>query len=382
VVRGSRLASFGTFLTFALLLGACGRAASTPTPLASPGSGKLTWTPVADVSPFSEGTVQAAIAFGSGLAAAGTVPEGKTVHAAAWTSTDGIAWTRSADDPSFGNSASLTLLTASGSTLVGMGCAVGAEGCGGVPLFWTTPDGRTWSPSSVAPTKSACAPDTTTCNYTGLVAGSAGLVAVGADFSQGYPQQPADAGVATSSNGKSWSILPLNPAFKAATMGGVAAIAGDFVAVGATGDLTPVVWTSKDGQTWTRVSASGVPSSAAMKSVAAGKSGLVAVGGDGSRAASWTSKNGATWVEGPDAASLAGGSMLQVVSTSAGLVALGTVNGGGAAWASTDGSSWTKLDPGPAFQGAQVTAAAGIGSRLVLFGKSAAGHIVEAIGAP
>jgi hypothetical protein len=381
---GSPLATLAILATLAVFVGACGGAATPASYPVSPGTGKLTWTSVADMTPFSEGTVQAAIAFGSGLVAAGTVPEGKTVHAAAWTSTDGKAWTRSTDDPTFGGSAAFTMLATAGSTLVGAGCTEGPEGCGlaGV-LFWTTQTGRTWSASTIEPTTVACAPDTTNCNYAGLAVGPTGLVAVGFDHSAGFGGTvPADASVAVSKDGTAWSIDPLDAAFKAATMGGVAAAAGGFVAVGATSDLVPVVWTSTDGRTWTRPSPSGLSTSAELRSIVTGTQGLVAVGGDGSRAASWTSKDGATWVEGPDAPALAGGSMLQVHSTSTGLVALGTVNGGGAAWLSADGSTWTKLDPGPAFQGAQVTAAAGIGSRLVLFGKSAAGHLIEVIGAP
>jgi len=62
VLVGSRLA---TFAIFAFFVGACGgTAATTPT-----GVRGFSWTPVADVSPFSGGTVQAAIAFGPGLVA-------------------------------------------------------------------------------------------------------------------------------------------------------------------------------------------------------------------------------------------------------------------------------------------------------------------------
>jgi hypothetical protein len=342
----------------------------------------LRWTPIADLSPFADGSVAAAIGFGQGLVAAGTVLEGKTVHAAAWTSTDGQTWTRSADDPSFGSAAQFVLLATSGSTLAGEGCNASPEGCGGPVLVWNSKDGRTWSAATITPTDKACTPSTTECNPADLIGGAFGFLWVGVDQSAGFPQKPADASVGTSQDGKVWAIQPLDPALKAATMGGVAEAAGGFVAVGETSDLAPVIWTSADGRAWTRTSPQGVAPSAELRSVAAGGPGLVAVGQDGSRAASWTSKDGSNWQEGPDAGSLAGGLMLQVLSTSAGLVALGTVNGTSTAWLSADGSTWTKLDPGSTFAGAKITAAGAVGPRLVLFGKTEAGHLVGAVGMP
>ena len=340
----------------------------------------LTWTAITDLAPFSGGTVAAAIGFGPGLVAAGTVPEGSTVRAAAWTSTDGQTWTRSADDPSFGGSASFTGLAASGSTLVGGGCVVGAEACAGAPapLFWTSLDGRRWTPSPIAadpPDRKLC------CFYSAMAPGPLGFVAVGADFSAGFPDTPADVSVATSRDGKAWTILAPSPAFKGATMGGVARISGGLVATGRAG-VSAAVWTSTDGQTWTHSTTSGLSVSVDVRSLDAGGSGLVAVGQDGPRAASWTSQDGLAWQEAPDSPSMAGGLMLQVLSTSAGFIAIGSVNGTGAAWASPDGSTWSKLDPGPGFAGATITAATGLGSRIVLFGKAGSGQLVGAIGAP
>jgi hypothetical protein len=63
------------------------------TPAASPSRSVLQWTPIADLSPFADGSVEAATGFGSGRAAARTVPNGKTVRAAASTSTDGVGKT-------------------------------------------------------------------------------------------------------------------------------------------------------------------------------------------------------------------------------------------------------------------------------------------------
>ena len=166
----------GAFVALAILLAACG---GTPTS-ASPSAGGLTWTPISNLASFSGGTVAAAIRFGPGLVAAGTVPEGNAVRAAAWTSTDGQAWTRSTDDPSFGGSASFAALAASGSTLVGTGCVVGPEGCAGLPSprFWVSRDGRDWTASTITnpPDRELC------CLYKAMAPSPAGFVAVGADF--------------------------------------------------------------------------------------------------------------------------------------------------------------------------------------------------------
>jgi hypothetical protein len=380
-VARARRFRLGAFIVLAILVGGCGGTASPASPSpASPSARSLTWTPIADLAPFSGGTVAAAIGFGPGLVAAGTVPEGNTVRAAAWTSTDGQIWTRSSDDPTFGASASFTALAASGSTLVGAGCVVGPESClgTGTSLFWASRDGRGWTPSAIT---AASRNRERCCLYSALVPRPLGFVAVGTDFSPGPTVPVEDASVATTTDGRAWTILAPNPAFTGATMGGVAAISGGFVATGRAG-AGVVVWTSTNGQTWTRATTSGLSTSADVRSLAAGGPGLVAVGEDSPRAASWTSKDGRVWQEAPDSPSLAAGLMLQVFSTSAGFIAIGTVNGAGAAWASPDGSTWSKLDPGPGFAGATITAVTGFGSRIVLFGRTESGQLVGAVGEP
>jgi hypothetical protein len=356
---------------------------STPSavPSASPGSSPVgvIWRPVTDMSAFEDGSVAAITLLGPKLMAVGSTPAGGKTTAGVWTSADGLSWTRAHDVPSFGQ-AEIDAVARSGSGLVALGCPVGPEGCAGNPVarIWTSNDGAAWTPAAFS-----SGFDPTGRRYDAVTAGGPGYVAVGYDISGGFPQVPADASIVTSGDGAKWTPVTANPAFRAATMGGVAAAGATLVAVGQASNGAPVVWTSTDGRTWPRAATSGLPTDAEVRDVTTAGPGVIVVGREGGNAASWTSTDGRTWQQGPPSGALAGARMLHIVATSRGFIAVGTVgDGSGAAWTSPDGTNWTKLDLGESFVGAMVGAAGEIGGRTVVFGTTQAGKPIAVISAP
>jgi hypothetical protein len=331
------------------------------------------------MSAFGLGSVAAIAQLGPKLVAVGSAPDAGKTRAAVWTSADGLSWTRAHDDPSFGQ-AKIEALARSGSRLVAVGCAIGSEFCDAntVARIWTSSDGTVWTPAAFG-----SGFDPTARWYNAVTAGGPGFVAVGSDFSGGFPNVPADSSIVTSGDGATWTPVAANPGFKAATMGGVAAAGAILVVVGSGSNGAPVVWTSSDGRAWPRVTTSGLPTDAEIGDVTTGGPGVIGVGGEGGNAASWTSTDGRSWHQAPASGALSGARMLHVVATSHGVVAIGTVSdGSGAAWTSPDGTSWTKLDLGESFAGALVSTVGEIGGRTVVFGTTQAGKPIAVIGAP
>jgi hypothetical protein len=179
--------------------------------------------------------------------------------AAAWTSPDGITWSRIAHDEAiFGGEGPIEMVsvTAGGPGLVAVGSAGSDDR---VAAVWTSVDGITWS--RVAHDENVFG-GAGTQRMNSVAAAGPGLVAVGFDESD------PDA-------------FPWGYATDAA------------------------VWTSPDGLLWSRVAHSdaafdatvafGVAGGAEMTSVTVGGPGLVAVGGASGFAAVWTSPDGITW---------------------------------------------------------------------------------------
>lgn len=390
----SRRRSLAALLGVVVLLSACASAqtqsssaaasvASTPSAVAfasaasSPaGAG---WIPLTDMSAFGLGRVAAITQLGSKLVAVGSAPDAGTTRIAVWTSADGLSWKRARDEPSFAQ-AEIEALARSGSRLVAVGCAIGSEICSAndAARVWTSSDGAVWTPAAFG-----SGFDPTARWYNAVTGGGPGFVAVGSDFSGGFPQVPADSSIVTSRDGATWTPVAASPGFKAATMGGVAAAGAILVVVGSGSNGAPAVWTSSDGRAWARVATSGLPTDAEVRDVTAGGPGVIAVGREGGNAASWTSSDGRSWRQAPTAGALGGARMLHIVTTSHGFSAIGTVSdGSGAAWTSPDGTSWTKLDLGATFAGALISAVGEIGGRTVVFGATQAGKPIAVISAP
>ena len=124
------------------------------------------------------------------------------------------------------------------------------------PKIWTTADGRDWVPASVE------APSGTHGANRGAVvdiaAGGPGYVAVGSYYRIGAGMTAA---VWTSTDGRTWRLLPDQPALERSLIAQVLPWQGQLLAVGC-GLVSAIdcggtrTWTSSDGTTWAKVDVS------------------------------------------------------------------------------------------------------------------------------
>ena len=266
----------------------------------------------------------------------------------------------------------MTSVAVGGPGLVAAGAAGGRDGDTDAAV-WTSSDGNTWvrvddDPAVFGgePSRFGAASEQA---INDLVAGSLGVVAVGADIVPG----DSDAAVWVSTDGLVWERLPDDEVFGGAgdqVMRSVVQTADTVVAVGESSGLA-AVWVSNDGREWTRALIDGAPGGtgtepSAISDVALGGPGLVAVGSVGveSRPAVWLSAGGATWRRLPDpiigASSSddesAGSLMLSIAASEGGFVVVGSkirpLNSsrvaspttGPVVWTSNDGFEWQMLD--------------------------------------
>lgn len=329
-----------------------------------------TWARVPHSAAFTGGDVSVhdVVSGGPGLVAVGTADEA----AAVWTSADGISWSRVPHDVAIFGGAGVQIMesiTAGGPGFVAVGLRFDEPGRRGLAAAaWTSTDGLAWSP--VPANDSAFRPSIDESGNSfawmrGVTAGGPGLVAVGT--------VAASAAVWTSPDGIIWTRVRHDPevfgdsdveATDRAEMLDVATNGPGLVAVGSAGPTqsskTAAVWTSPDGISWSRIphdeAVFGGDGSQAIRSVSAGGPGLVAVG-----TAVWTSLDGLTWSRAhPDEGALFG-HLNSVAIGGPGLVAVGT-----AVWMSEDGISWSSVPVGGGFEGMGVTVG---GSGLVAVGS-------------
>ncbi len=249
----------------------------------------LVWSRVPGDDVVFKGVMNSVTAGGPSLVAVGSDGMG----AAAWTSADGITWSRVAHDETvFGaaeglrNPATMNSVTQGGPGLV----AVGSDGLHAA--VWTSVDGITWSriahDETVFGGATFCDGDRTISSVT---AGGPGLVAVGSDRHEYEQHCGAVAAVWTSVDGITWSRVPHDERVFGSigpyAINDVTATDSGLVAVGSRdGDThgSALVWTSPDGITWSQLphdeTALGGEGDQMMKSVTANGSGLVAVGSD------------------------------------------------------------------------------------------------------
>jgi len=102
----------------------------------------IDWQPVPDdPAAFANSEVRAITTFGQGFVAVGVVGTAQQASAAvAWTSADGLRWTR-VDDPSFAGGVAVAVVAAPFGGLV----AVGSDLDRREAVAWTSPDGRRWT---------------------------------------------------------------------------------------------------------------------------------------------------------------------------------------------------------------------------------------------
>lgn len=184
---------------------------------------------------------------------------------------------------------------------------------GAGPQFWSSPDGRTWSPGTYGG------------DVVGDAAGVAELqgtwVAVGSDVADNGQIRPS---VWASTDGLSWEQVLRGPMTPAA-LEGVTAGADELYAWGWKGsdqDFSPAVgsllMTSSDGANWNEVS--GVPEEVRIHRVVFLNSGWYAMGLQTGQAAVWR-KDGAAWTQLPSTGFPFGWSMVDLYSDGSALTA-------------------------------------------------------------
>ena len=191
-----------------------------------------------------------------GLVAVGKyhLPDSSTEGFAAWTSPDGLTWSRAPHDQ-----AEYEWTSDVWDVLAWEGGLVAVSQWARV---FTSSDGVRWTRHDMGDTGGA---------ITALAATPQGLVAVGSDTNY------HGARAWTSRDGISWNLVFEDA--EAGPMYDVTAWDGGFVAVGGDGIDRAAVWTSDNGLTWTQVPLDPAAASrGTMVSVAPGGSGLVAVG--------------------------------------------------------------------------------------------------------
>jgi hypothetical protein len=109
-----------------------------------------TWTPVTDdPHAFANAEVRAIASFGAGYVAVGSLGSVQRIAGSvAWTSTDGLTWTR-IDDPALQTGRAVALVEAPFRGLV----AVGSDLIGHEAFAWVSPDGRSWSLAPSEPSR-------------------------------------------------------------------------------------------------------------------------------------------------------------------------------------------------------------------------------------
>ena len=170
---------------------------------------------------------------------------GTPVRGLAWTSPDGLSWTRVTGQAAF-EGGGIEAVTATDTGFVAVGLAEGHA------AIWTSPDGLVWSRVAdnpvFAPPSGASADSLVEAN--GVAAGHGAIVAVGMAFGAG----PGGAPVVTawhSVDGQSWMAASVESATGGQVFS-VAATVGRFLATGPSGEGSCLggIWTSGDGAAW------------------------------------------------------------------------------------------------------------------------------------
>lgn len=354
--------------------------------------------------------IEGVLAGGPGFVAVGSHDD----NAAAWTSVDGLTWSRVPHDEAvFGGEGGQAMVdvTVGGPGLVAVGgqnVCTDREVAGredpattcedGNAAVWTSVDGLTWSR---VPHDEAVFGGQDSHAMRSVTAGGPGLVAVGSSGPLEVEDRKVgddDAAVWTSADGLTWTRVTHdeavfggveNQAMSDVTVGGPGLVAVGRDGGGPAWDnpVSPpgqdaAVWTSVDGLTWTRVAHDETVfggeggQSPAMVSVTAGGPGLVAVGysfPSSVRAAVWTSVDGLTWslVTHANEAEMSG-TMADVTVGGPGLLAVGSGSNGAAVWTSPDGLTWSLAANGdiePGHYASWMSALTSANGRMVAVGS-------------
>jgi hypothetical protein len=349
-------------------------AAATGSPLPSPSivdMGSLMWHRLADSGQLSDpvGAVEVVglskLPDGS-LVAIGNAPEGGRV----WRSRDGLSFELLPRDPGFRN-ARLGSIVLFGDQLVLVGAIVNVD-FSSKPALWSSPDGLRWGPLAVPHGIFVAGPlvavgdtlylTTTVKNaesqldpsvwtsadartwtpateaalegaaISGAAVGPAGPIMVGTADDSGPPT--ALAWRSTAGGLERFTIG--DPSFASSSVGGIAATASGYVAIGMVQRNAPgaeprvAIWHSSDAVTWTE-SHLGIPDDGGLGPVANdGRTFVVAGVADG-HPRIWMSPDGREWTPGSDLARLDSAGTLTINGMVAGggqVIAVGSADGG------------------------------------------------------
>lgn len=241
-------------------------------------------------------TVNVVTRDGSGLIAVGAqvLFDSSSANAEAWTSSDGIAWSRSRVDKPDGAMMTAILRIADGFLAVGVDGYSAHAGGGTGTAMWTSADGRSWARSASLPGALMGHP----------AAGGDRFVAAGEMTAFDAPPAPGIP-IWTSSDGVNWEQVEATDAFppEALVIDGLIWTGSSWMAVGGT-LAEPLAWTSPDGRSWARARVQ-VPEPSStehlvrMSDVARVGSRFLAVGfeldGVSTSAAAWGSPDGVSW---------------------------------------------------------------------------------------
>jgi hypothetical protein len=110
----------------------------------------VAWEPVPDdPASFADAEVRSITAFGGGFVAVGVVGSAQDpIGAVAWTSPDGVRWSR-IDDPAFGSAVAVSVIPAPFGGLVAVGSTVDRRNA----VAWISPDGQGWTRAPDEPSR-------------------------------------------------------------------------------------------------------------------------------------------------------------------------------------------------------------------------------------
>jgi hypothetical protein len=159
-----------------------------------------------------------------------------------WTSTDGLDWTRVANQASLSHGGLSTVVAVDG------GYVAGGDS-GGRAAFWTSPDGTAWT--RVADDSSFGTKGTTAgVQVTGLAERGGTVVAVGMELTGGEDSATV-VRAWRSADGRAWKEATVDKALGGQVFA-VAATTTGFLATGPSGDPSCLggIWSSSDGASW------------------------------------------------------------------------------------------------------------------------------------
>lgn len=319
-------------------VGPAPRASASPSPTASPehpspSSGLLarTWATVPETADLAGASFGAVLASGGRFIAVGETGPTSGV-ATAWTSPDGVRWTKhDLPTPETGPSAATHVLAGPNGPLA-FGTRMNAKG-ETIAVVWSSPDvGTVWKETDLPAPPPLAPSHRGIFQPTAAASGPAGVAVIATCSGEAPgPLCPDSTYLWQSADGSTWQLVtfPEQRVFLASL---VAAGPG-FVAGGARNSgRDPAIWTSSDGVTWSSVGelpdSPRAPNGDVLQvtSIGVGPDGIVALSphvGISVPARAWASSDGRTWQLLADLTDQWFGLYSQPIWTSVGFLAVG-----------------------------------------------------------